>query len=120
MAKTSSETLPSEGQTPCGRIPKVFFELEQLVLLLAGKVLHLLPQQEIVLHAIQINTRADIVLELTLEVAGDVRFEQAEAVIGGGDRRRLLEHQLPAVIEALQGTRDREGYDVAREEFGSD
>jgi hypothetical protein len=35
-------------------------------------------------------------------------------VIGGGDRRRLLEHQLPAVIEALQGTRDREGYDMMR------
>ena len=55
-----------------GRIPKGVLMADQLVLLLTGKILHPVPEQEIVLHSVEFDTRADIVLELALEFPGDL------------------------------------------------
>jgi hypothetical protein len=66
--------------------------VHQLVLLLPGKVLHPLPQQKIVLHSVEFDTRADILFELALEIAGDLPIKKAKPIISSGDGSCLLKH----------------------------
>ena len=54
------------------RIPKGVLVADQLVLLLTGEILHPVPEQEIVLHSVEFDARADIVLELALEFPADL------------------------------------------------
>jgi len=59
-------------------------------------------------HAIQIDPGADIVFQLHLKVVRNSTFEQTEAIIGCADRVCLLNDQLSALVEPLQGAGNRE------------
>src|SRR5215467_1593450 len=59
-------------------------------------------------HAIQVDSGLNISSQLTLQVAGNVVFEQAETIMGRASGVCLLNDQLSAFVEALQGARNRE------------
>jgi len=52
------------------------------VLLLARKIFHPVPKQEIVPHAVKVHASADIVFELAFEFAGGVASEKTKTVVG--------------------------------------
>src|SRR5215471_10154130 len=57
-------------------------------------------------HAIQVDSGLNIGSQLGLQVAGNVVFEQAETVMGRARGVCLLNDQLSAFVEALQGARN--------------
>src|SRR5215467_3424234 len=59
-------------------------------------------------HAIQVDSALNIGSQLGLQVAGNVVFEQAETIMGRTGGVCLLNDQLSAFVEALQGARNGE------------
>jgi hypothetical protein len=72
------------------RVPKVAFEVDDLVLLFARKEFRLSSQREIMWHAIQANASLDIIFQFSLQVAitrrscgGDLEREALVVLEGG-------------------------------------
>src|SRR5262245_20882618 len=89
-------------------IPNLALEVEDLLLLLRRNELGSVPQRKIMRHAIQIDPRENIVFQLLLKVAPDFTFEQVETIIGCANRVCLLNDQLSAFVEPLEGAGNRE------------
>ena len=56
----------------------------------------------------QIDPGADIVFQLHLKVARNIAFEQTKTIISCANRVCLLNDQLSALVESLQGAGNRE------------
>ena len=59
-------------------------------------------------HAIQVYAGLDIIFQFSLQIATNITFEQTKTVMGGAGIVCLLNNQLSAFVEPLEGTRNRE------------
>ncbi len=59
-------------------------------------------------HAIQVYTSPYIILQFGLQFATNLTFEQSKTVMGRAGSICLLNNQLSAFVEPLEGTRNRE------------
>ena len=66
-------------------------------------------------HAIEVDAGLDIVSKFALQVASNLAFEHGKTIMCRAGSICLLDYELSAVIEPLQGARNRECQEQAHQ-----
>src|SRR5262249_9781308 len=93
---------------PDYRVPQFIFKTEDFVLLLIRKIFGSFQQGVIVWHAIEVDAGLDIVSKFVLEGASNLALKYGETIVCCASSICLLDNELSALIEPLQGARNCE------------